>query len=112
MKRRLHSSTTIVTTDNNMANSQNVHSILEHREAVQIRVNHDIGDITMDEHFAGQQVDELGGRYATIGATDPEVCGRLLGGEALKEGRVLSGHACGPILVICQERRDILHRVS
>jgi hypothetical protein len=86
-----------------MMDLQNVHGILDHREAVQIRVDHDIGDIAMDEHFAGQQIDELGSWHAAIGTANPEVAGRLLFSEALKEGRVLSGHACSPGLVICQK---------
>jgi len=44
---------------------------LHDREAIQIGVNHDIGDITMDKNLTWLEADDIVGWNATVGASDP-----------------------------------------
>ena len=38
----------------------------------------DVGDVAVDEDFAGQQANDFVGGYAAVGAADPQVLGVLL----------------------------------
>ena len=48
---RPDTATTVMTTDNNVLDFQDINGILQHGQAVQIGVNNKVGDIAVDEHL-------------------------------------------------------------
>jgi len=48
----------------------------------------DVGDVSVDEHFSGRQIDQLRGWHPAIRATDPEVVWGLLMRQAVEELRI------------------------
>ena len=90
----------VVADDDDVLDMQHVHGVLQHRQAVEIGVDDDVGHVAVDEQLAGQQVDDLVGGYAAVGAADPEVAGILLCGEFAEEVRVLRVDAFGPEAVL------------
>ena len=79
---RLDAAAAVVAADDDVLHAQDVDGVLEHREAVEVGVHDDVGDVAVDEHLAGREADDLVGRHAAVRAADPEVLGRLLVGEA------------------------------
>ncbi len=68
----------IVADDEDMPDFQHVDRVLQHGEAVKIRVADDVGDVAVDEYFTRRQPDNLVGRHPRIRAADPQVLRRLL----------------------------------
>ena len=77
-ERCLHSAASVVTTDDDVANFQDIHSKLHHRQTIEIRVHHEIGNIAVDEQLPGQQPNNLIGGHSTVRAANPQVAGPLL----------------------------------
>ncbi|GAC1536351.1 MAG: hypothetical protein NVS2B7_05970 [Herpetosiphon sp.] len=73
-----HTAAAIMATDDHMGDLQDFDRILQDREAVQVSVGHHVRNIAMDKEVARQHIDDLVGRDPTVGATDPQVVGRLL----------------------------------
>jgi hypothetical protein len=82
---------------------------LDYREAVEVGVHNEIRDVAMDKKFARQQADNLIGGHPAVGATDPEIAGRLLMGKLEKKIRLLSPDVFGPRFVIREEVVERAH---
>src|SRR6266481_1868344 len=95
--------TTIMATNNNVFDLQNIDGELQHGEAVEIAMRNNIGQIPMNKHFPRQEADDLIGGHAAIGTADPKVGRRLLAGEVLEEFRVRLPNAFGPGAVFFKE---------
>ena len=93
LERGLHATATVVPTDDDVLDLEDVHRVLQHGETIQVGVHDDVGDVAMHEELAGQQTDDLVGGDAAIGAADPEVAGILLLGQGLEKSRVLATNA-------------------
>jgi hypothetical protein len=69
----------------------------------------------MDEHFARRQADDLIRGHARIGASDPEIFGGLLIGQAREVLRILGELAFDPRFVVDEQLRErmvlIVHSV-
>ena len=76
--RRPHAAAAVVAADDDVLDLQHVDGVLQHREAVEVGVDDDVGDVAVDEQLAGQQADDLVGRHAAVRAADPQVLRRLL----------------------------------
>ena len=100
----------VVAADNHMANFQDINSVLKDCEQIEIGFGNHIGDIAVDEYFAGCEAGDLVGGHAAVGATDPEVLGGLLVGEFGKERRVFCFNRGGPVAVFFQEVGEGIHR--
>src|SRR5438874_8391560 len=61
------------------------HGRLQLRQAIEIGGNDNVRDVAMHEQFARRQVEDVGRRHATVGATDPQITRVLLLGEFGKE---------------------------
>ena len=48
---------------------------LEDRQQVEVRVDHEVGDVAVDEHLPGLKAHDRVGGYARVGAPDPKVLG-------------------------------------
>lgn len=109
---RPHATTAVVSHHHHMAHPQDFHGILQHRQAVHVGMDHQIGYIAVDEEFTGQQVDDLVGRYPTVGAADPEIVRRLLTGQGGEEVRILTADPLRPFLVLVKEFLESVHALS
>jgi len=85
---------------------------LNDREAIEVGVNDDVGDIAMHEHLAGEKADDLVGGNAAIGAADPEVFRLLLVGEFAEETGVFLGDGFCLLAVLGEERGERVHGVE
>ena len=95
----------VVADDDHVLDVQHVDGVLQDRQAVQVGVHDDVGDVPVDEQLAGQQVHDLVGRHAAVRAADPQVARALLGGQALEEVGLLGLDAFGPQPVVLDEVR-------
>jgi len=66
-----HAATAIVAGDQNMFDLQHIHRVLNHRQAIQVRVQHHVGHVAVYKQIAGQHADNFIGRYAGIRTTNP-----------------------------------------
>ena len=57
---------------------QHVGGILQNREAVDVRVDNDVGDVAVDEELARQQTDDFVCEDPAVRAADPQASRRLL----------------------------------
>ena len=104
-----HAAAAVVAHDHDVFDFQHIDGELDHRETIQIGVDDDVGDVAVDEDFAGQQADDFVGGYAAVGAADPQVLGVLLAGEFLKKLRVALGDLGGPSFILGEEVRQVCH---
>src|SRR6476469_7884021 len=74
----------VVPGDDHVSDLQDIDGELEHRQAVQVRVNDDVGDVAVCEEFPGHQAYDLVGRNPRIRAAYPKVLRGLL---PLKTGK-------------------------
>ena len=58
---------------------------LQHGQVVGVLRRRQIGDVAMDEEFAGIEIDDLVGRDPAVRAADPQIFGRLLPFEPPEE---------------------------
>src|SRR5690554_2181481 len=72
-------------------------------------MHHDVGHVAVNEELTRQQVDDLVGGYATVGAADPQVFGCLLARQGRKELRVLLADTIRPGTVVGKEVRQFFH---
>ena len=110
LERGLHAAATVVATDDDVLDLEDIHRVLQHRETVEVSVHNDVGDVAMYEELARQQADNLIGRDTAIGATDPEVTRRLLLRQRLEEGRIAKADTFRPCTVLSEEVFDGRHR--
>ena len=78
LQRRLHPAAAVVAADDDVPHLQNVHGVLHDRQAVEVRVDDDVGDVAVDEHLARREVNQLRRGHARVRAPDPQVLRRLL----------------------------------
>lgn len=97
---RENAAAAVVAANDDVADAEDVHRELDHRERVEIRVNDDIADVAVHEQFARQQTDNLVRRHATIGAADPQVLGELLMREPAEKLRILPRHLLRPVAIV------------
>src|SRR5882724_8114641 len=76
-QRCLHAAAPIVPADDDVAHLEDIHGELYDGQTVEVRVDHQIGDVPVDEQFPGQLPDDFVGRHPAVGTADPEVTGGL-----------------------------------
>ena len=106
-----HPAAAVVPAHDDVTYAKDVHGKLNGREAVEVRVDHHVGDVAVDEHLPGQQAHDLVGRYPAVGAPDPEVLRRLLTGQPPEEVGVLPGHLGCPHAVVRKQVAEDSHLV-
>lgn len=62
-QRSCHTTTAIVTADDDVTHFEDFDRVLEHREQVHVGVCHHVGDVTVYKDLTGIQVDDLVGRH-------------------------------------------------
>ena len=89
--------------DDDVLHLQHVDRELDYRQAVEIGVGNDIGDIAVDEQLARQKADDVVGRHAAVRAADPKEFWRLLACQLAEKFRILAANALGPGTVAVEE---------
>ena len=112
MKRRLHAAAAVVAADDDVADAQDVHGVLHHREAVEVCVDDEVGDVAVDEHLAGREPRQLRRRHAAVRAADPQETRRLLLGERAEKPRLLRLYALRPGSIILKQFFQVLHAIE
>ena len=110
LERGLHAAAAVVAADDDVLDLEDVDGVLQHREAVEVGVHDDVGDVAVHEELAGQQPDDLVRGDAAVGAADPEVARSLLLGKRLEEGGIAATDAFGPLAVLTEQVFDGGHR--
>jgi hypothetical protein len=98
-----YATTTIVTANDDVAYAKDLDGELDGREAVQVSMDYQIGDVSVHEHVAGLRADDLVGGNATVRASDPEVLWSLLGAQPGKEVGILLNHLGSPRTVVLKQ---------
>ena len=80
-----HAAAAVVAADDDVLDLQQFHRELHHRQAVEVGVDHQVGDIAVHEQLAWQQADDVVGRHPRVRAADPQVLGRLQPRQAREE---------------------------
>ena len=93
----------IVAADDDVPDLEYVHCVLDYRQAVEVGMYYHIGDITVHKDLARQHVDDLVGRYPTVGTADPQVFRPLLIGKFGEKLRVGLFDGGGPALVVVEK---------
>jgi hypothetical protein len=101
--RRVHAGAAVMAAHDHVLDAQHLDGELQHRQAVQVRMRHDVGDIAMNEEFARQQVDDFIGGHAAVGTAYPQIFGRLLRRQLGEELLVLRQHGRGPFAVVPEQ---------
>ena len=99
----------VVADDEDVFDAEDIDAELEAGEAVEVGVDDDVGDVAVDEEFAGAEIDDLIGGHAGVGAADPEELRGLLLGEAGEEFGVVGVDLGGPAAVVGEELLDVGH---
>ena len=107
--RSLHATAAIVAAHDDVLDPQHVDGVLQHRQAAEVVVQHEIGDVAVHEQLARREADDLVGRHAAVGATDPQEPRRLLRREFAEEAGLARLHAGGPAAVVDEQLRQLVH---
>jgi hypothetical protein len=83
-----HAAASIVTAHNDVLDVQHIYGELKGAEAVQIGMNDQVGDIPVNEQFAGLEADDLVRRHPAVRASDPEMFRGLLVRQPFEERRI------------------------
>ncbi len=90
LHRRAYAAAAVVAADDDVFHLQHVDRELDHRQAVNVAVYHQVGHVAVDEQLARHQADDVVGRNAAVGAADPEKLRRLLFGQLVEEFRIVT----------------------
>ena len=107
--RRTHPAAAVVAAHDDVLDLEHVDRVLQHRQAVQIGVHDDVGDVAVDEQLARPQADDLVGRHAAVRAADPQVLRQLLRRQRPEEVGIVIGDAAGPAAVVVEKVGEVVH---
>ena len=66
----MYATAAVVADDQDVFDLEQVHRELDHRQAIEVGVGHDVSDVPMHEHLAGRQSQDLVVRHARIRAAN------------------------------------------
>ena len=112
LHRGLDAAAAIVTADDDVLHLEHFYRVLQHGEAVEIGMYHQIGDVAVDEDVPRQQPHQLVGGDPAVGTTDPEVFGGLLGRKSGKEIGIFGFDPFGPLTVVGKQVVQQFHFCS
>src|SRR5690606_10232640 len=104
-----HAAAAVMPADDDLLDLQDVDGELQRRQAVEVGVDDQVGDVAVHEHLAGQQADDLIGRDTAVRAADPEVARPLLLRQAAEEVGVVAENSGGPGAIAGEQVRERLH---
>ncbi len=107
--RRADAAATVVAANDDVADFEDVHGVLDHGEDVEIGLGDDVGDVAVDEDLTGREAGDLVGGHPAVRATDPEVFGVLLFGELAEKRGIAGADFFRPVAVVFQEVAESFH---
>ena len=109
---RLDAAATVVTTDDNVFDLEDIDGKLQHRQTVEVGVSDDVSNVAVNEQLTGAKVEYPTRRNSRVGAAYPQVFGRLLTDQTAKKVRVLSNGLFRPGAVFLEEMGKFSHALS
>lgn len=103
---------TIVAANDDVADFEDIDGVLDDGEDVEVGLCDDVGDIAVDEDFAGGEAGDLVGWDAAVRAADPEVFRVLLTGKLLEKIGIVGRDGGCPIAVIVEKVTKGIHGVA
>lgn len=101
-QRRPDSSTVVVAADDNVSDLEDLDGKLDDRERRKVRVGQQVGNVSMDKHLSGKQIQTaLSG--SRVGAADPQNLGGLALGVGGEQRRSHGRHSVGPLFVSLEQ---------
>ena len=97
--------------DDDVLDLEQIDRELHDREAIQVGMHDDVGDVAVDEELARGEVDDLVRGNAAVGAADPEIARALLARKAREELRILAADALRPAAILVEELAELAHEV-
>ena len=68
----LHAAAAVVTANNDVLDLRDVYGVLNDRQAVEIGMNHRVGNVTVNKQFAGLKARQSLSRNTAVGTSNPE----------------------------------------
>jgi hypothetical protein len=109
-KSRVHAAASVMSTNDDVLDAQNIDRELQHRKTIQIVRQDQVADVAMNENLARWNIDNLIRRDPAIRTADPEILGRLLMCEAIEEIRIALVHPTRPSRVLIEEMGQFASR--
>jgi hypothetical protein len=81
----LDPATTVVPANNDVLDLQDIDSVLQHGEAIQVGVDDEVSDVTVHEELSRKESDDFIRRHPAVRTTNPEELRALLLREDLEE---------------------------
>ena len=103
LHRSPYATATVMASDQDVLDLEHIHRVLDHRQAIEVGVQHHVGHVAVHKKIARQHADDLVGRYPRIGAADPEKLRSLLARELGEKLRVFFLDRSGPALVVINQ---------
>lgn len=72
LDRRLYTAAAVVTANDDVFDFQHVNGVLHHGQAVQVGVDHQVCDVTVNKEFARFEASQTFSGNAAVGASNPE----------------------------------------
>jgi hypothetical protein len=79
----------VMAANNDVAHLEDVHRELHHRQTVEVRMDHQVGDVAMNEQLSWQQPDDLICGHPAVRTPNPEILRGLLLRQVGEETRIL-----------------------
>ena len=99
-KNGLNAAAAIVADYHDVLHAKHFDGVFDDGQTVEIRGDDQVRDISMHEHFAGWQSDDLVCRDAAVGAANPEITGGLLLSQSIKKRWIGLQHSLSPSAII------------
>src|SRR5437763_10632938 len=87
-KSRAHAAASVMSTNDDVPDAQNIDRELQHRKTIQIARHDQVADVTMNKNFARRKIYNLIRRDPTVRTADPEILRRLLMCQTIEKFRI------------------------
>lgn len=102
-ERRADAAAPVVSAHDYVSDLQYFDRELKHRQAIEIGMDDNIGDVAMHQQLARREANDLVGGHAAVSATDPEVLRGLLCGQTREELGILTSRLGSPRAIVVEE---------
>ena len=103
LHRGAHAAAAVVAGNEDVFDLEHVHCVLDHRQAIEVGVQHYVGHVAVHEQIPRQHADDLVGRHTGVGTADPQVFRSLLAGELGEEFGIFLFDRIRPSVVVIKQ---------
>src|SRR5262249_32479188 len=101
-----------MTANDDLLYFEHFYRILDYRQAVEIVMRYDVGDVPVHKHFTRHKSNELCGGNPAIRASDPVKFWRLVLCKAVKELWISLLYIRGPCFITFQKILEVIHHFA